>query len=316
MRFFSLLLIVSLQACSSTPPTTHKAPSTTQALDLSKGETSSVLKALSRSHEEATSLFGAHQLTISVESKLSKEKEQVVLLQESFSLTADNEAQVYIQSTNNQNTGFDAYQSKATNALALRYGPLHETSRETILRARDTAYTSVYANLELLAPWLSYEPNGSRDINGVSGLAFTIKQRESASVSAPLLPEKSWRATISPVSLAGELVVDPASGFLLFADLQLQYSAVRDEQKVLFEITVKANLTAHKEAVAAIKIPEMEELAPRLRMEKERLDLIGKAALQQQKEKKKKAPKPAWSRPASQPTSAKMRPPPSSAPTP
>jgi hypothetical protein len=287
----ALLLCVSL-GCSSkamTPPAPPEVGLNSRSL--AKGETASILLALSQSHQKQAALFGPHQLTISVQSKLSKDKEVAVNLQEEIMLSVDKDGVVHIQSSNNQNEGFDAYSTKTTDALATRFGPLQPTSSDAVLRARDTALAVVYANLEPLSPWLVFTPAGDQELAGKKGLLFTLDKEAAPAPSASPDHEKVWRATIEPELIAGELALDPQSGFLLFADFSLRYTALRSEQKILFEINVKAKLTSTGDAVAAIIVPEIIPLDPRLRVQSERLEIIGKAALQQQKERKKKAPK-------------------------
>jgi hypothetical protein len=287
----ALLCFIDLGCSSKTaaPPAPQEAEPDTQSL--AKGNVSSVLSALSQSHSALSALFGPHQLNISVQSKLSKDKEITVNLQEEILLSVDASGTAHVQNNNNQNQGFDAYITKSSAALATRYGPLQLTTPEVVNQARDTALSALYANLEPLSPWLILVPGTQREIAGKKGLLFTLDKKEAAAPPINLAPEKAWRATIKPEIITGELVLDPQSGFLLFADLYLRYTAVRNQQEILFEINIKANLMAFGEATAAITMPEIEPLEPRLRVENDRLDIIGKAALQQQKENKKKTPK-------------------------
>jgi hypothetical protein len=286
-------LCVGMGCASKAPskPAEVPAPSTQQ--ELSTGSVASILRALSRSHEDMSQLFGPHQLTISVQSKLTKEKEVAVDLQEDYLLSVDKNGTVHTQSTNNQNEGFDAYLQKGTASISTRYGPLQPAPNEAVKRARDNTSAAVYANLEPLSAWLTFTLGEQKEVSGKKGLFFTLSKKDTTPpTNNALLPEKAWRATIEPELIAGELALEPQSGFLLFADISLRYSAIRNEQKILFEINIKAKLAAQGEAVAAIEVPEVEPLEPKLRLEKERQDLIGKAALQQQKDSKKKNPKP------------------------
>lgn len=283
-----LLLCASLGCASKTPAPPAPTPRTLDTQALAKGDAATILWALSQPHQALADSFGPHQLAISVESKLSKDKDPAVHLQEDILLSVDPSGAAHAQSDNNQNQGFDAYLTKTSAALATRYGPLQPAPRETVDRARDNALASVYANLAPLAPWLVFTPEGDKEISGVKGLRFSLDKKDAPAETHT--GDKAWRSTIKPDLIAGEVVLDPKSGLLLFAEFSLRYTAVRSEQKITFDINVKANLKSTNDT-PTIVVPEITPLEPKLRVEKERLDLIGKTALQQQKENKKKTPK-------------------------
>jgi hypothetical protein len=217
-------------------------------------------RALLQPYREVVKALGPHAYSIATETLVDEAGKRLSALSDQTTIELGAAGAYHAIYNNSADYGREVTFHGGRMYLRPRYQRWHARapeSPEEPARVRDSFFDAIGATWDLLSPGAELTDGGAVQVAGRAGRKVVVKLAPSPRSPAPEpLTQRKWREKRTVDALAGELVLDVASGMPLAAKLSGTVSFSRDGRRFTMKLSVDGKASAIGQPVEIAPPPE------------------------------------------------------------